>query len=593
MTIWCIGGRRRRLAAPAWMFLAMVAGCATPEAPAPASFQVAEASIGDLAAAMDVGRVTSEELVERYLARIEAFDDQGPALNTIITLNPEAAATARALDAERRATGPRGPLHGVPILIKDNYDMAGLPTTIGSIAMAGLMPPDDAFQVRKLRAAGAVILGKTNLHEFARGITTVSSVGGQTLNPYDPSRNPGGSSGGTGAAVAASFAAAGMGSDTCGSIRIPSAHNSLVGLRVTAGLSSRDGVVPLSHTQDVAGPLARSVTDLALMLDATVGSDPADSVTADADRHVPESYTASLDAEALRGARLGVLMMLVRQDSEDEPVASVIDTAVADLRRLGAEIEEVEIDGLAELLDSYVVLSQEFKFDLDAYLAATPGAPVSSLAQVLADGRYHPSVRERLEQSNAVETLDTDEYREALGRRETIRRRVVEELEALALDALIYPTMRRQAAVIGEQQGGDNCRLSAHAGLPAITVPAGFTDDDMPVGLEMLGRAFAEPRLIGLAYAFEQRTGHRRPPASTPALRPAEPVGQRPTGSARECRLTSATLATTSDRPASARSPSGSPSTRAPRKTATVASPPTLMLTSVTSSRFSSQNKPK
>ena len=512
------------LAAPAWVFLAMMAGCATP--PAPASFEVAEASIGDLAAAMDVGRVTSEELVERYLARIEAFDNQGPALNTIITLNPEAAATARALDAERRATGPRGPLHGVPILIKDNYDMAGLPTTIGSIAMAGLMPPDDGFQVRKLRAAGAVILGKTNLHEFARGITTVSSVGGQTLNPYDPSRNPGGSSGGTGAAVAASFAAAGMGSDTCGSIRIPSAHNSLVGLRVTAGLSSRDGVVPLSHTQDVAGPLARSVTDLALMLDATVGSDPADSVTADADRHVPESYTASLDAEALRGARLGVLMMLVRQDSEDEPVASVIDTAVADLRRLGAEIEEVEIDGLAELLDSYVVLSQEFKFDLDAYLAATPGAPVSSLAQVLADGLYHPSVRERLEQSNAVVTLDTDEYREALGRRETIRRRVVEELEVLALDALIYPTMRRQAAVIGERQGGDNCRLSAHSGLPAITVPAGFTDDDMPVGLEMLGRAFAEPRLIGLAYAFEQSTGHRRPPASTPALRPAEPVGQ-------------------------------------------------------------------
>ena len=385
-----------------------------------------------------------------------------------------------------------------------------------------------------------------------------------------------------------------MGSDTCGSIRIPSAHNSLVGLRATAGLSSRDGVVPLSHTQDVAGPLARSVTDLALMLDATVGTDPADSGHG---RRRP-TRARELHGVARRGrdsaARgSGLLTMLVRQDPEDEPVASVIDTAVADLRRLGAEIEEVEIDGLAELLDSYVVLSQEFKFDLDAYLAATPGAPVSSLAQVLADGLYHPSVRERLEQSNAVVTLDTDEYREALGRRETIRRRVVEELEALALDALIYPTMRRQAAVIGERQGGDNCRLSAHSGLPAITVPAGFTDDDMPVGLEMLGRAFAEPRLIGLAYAFEQSTGHRRPPASTPALRPAEPVGQRPTGSARECRLTSATLATTSDRPASARSPSGSPSTRAPRKTATVASPPTLMLTSVTSSRFSSQNKPK
>ena len=234
-----------------WLLLAGAAGCS--EAPPPVAFEVAEASIAELGAAMEEGRVTSEQLVEKYLARIAAFDDRGPALNAIIVLNPEAAATARALDVERAATGARGPLHGVPILIKDNFDMAGLPTTNGSIAMADLMPPDDAFQVRRLREAGAVILGKTNLHQFARGITTVSSVGGQTLNPYDTSRNPGGSSGGTGAAVAASFAAAGMGSDTCGSIRIPSAHNSLVGLRGTSGWSSRDGVVPrLTHSTSPA-----------------------------------------------------------------------------------------------------------------------------------------------------------------------------------------------------------------------------------------------------------------------------------------------------------------------------------------------------
>ena len=371
--------------------------------------------------------------------------------------------------------------------------------------------------MRRLREAGAVILGKTNLHEFARGITTVSSIGGQTLNPYDTSRNPGGSSGGTAAAVAASFAAAGMGSDTCGSIRIPSAHNSLVGLRGSTGLSSRDGVVPLSHTFDIAGPLARSVTDLALLLDATVGSDPSDPVTVEADANVPDSYTTALDADALRGAKIGVLTMLVRQDPEDEPVARVIEEAVADLRRLGAEVETaVEIEGLAELLDSYVVLSHEFKFDLDAYLAAAVDAPVSSLAQVLAEGQYHPDVRERLERSNAVETLDTDLYREALGRRDTIRRRVVETLNELELDALVYPTMRQQTALIGESQGGDNCRLSPNSGLPAITVPAGFTPDGLPVGLEMLGRPFAEPRLIALAYAFEQGTGHRRPPAATP-----------------------------------------------------------------------------
>ena len=507
-----------------WLFLVGVVGCS--QTAPPAGFEVLEASITELGAAMEEGRVTSEQLVVKYLARIEAYDDRGPAINAIIVLNPDAVETSRALDAERAATGARGPLHGVPILIKDNYDMAGLPTTNGSVAMAGLMPTDDAFQVRRLREAGAVILGKTNLHEFARGITTISSIGGQTLNPYDTSRNPGGSSGGTAAAVAASLAAAGMGSDTCGSIRIPSAHNSLVGLRGTAGLSSRDGVVPLSHTLDIAGPLARSVTDLALLLDATVGADPADPVTADADANIPDSYLAALDPDALRGARVGVLTRLVRQEPEDEPVARVVDQAVADLRRLGAAVEEVEIDGLAELLDSYVVLSHEFKFDLDAYLAATPDAPVSSLAQVLAEGRYHPAVRDRLVASNEVETLDTEVYREALGRRETVRRLVVETLDELELDAVIYPTMRQQAAVIGEPQGGDNCRLSPHAGLPAITVPAGFTPDGLPVGLEMLGRAFAEPRLIALAYAFEQGTGHRRPPVTTPPLGAPDPAGR-------------------------------------------------------------------
>ena len=253
---------------------------------------------------MNEERVTSEELVDHYLARIEAYDGRGPALNSIITLNPHALTSARALDFERNATGARGPLHGIPIVIKDNYDIAGFPTTNGSVAMAEVMPPDDGFQVQRLREAGAVILGKTNLHEFARGITTVSSMGGQTLNPYDPTRNPGGSSGGTGAAVAASFAAAGMGSDTCGSIRIPSAHNNLVGLRGTSGLSSRDGVVPLSYTFDVAGPLARSVTDLALLLDATVGSDPSDPTTAEADANTPDSYLTALDAEAVQGRKV-------------------------------------------------------------------------------------------------------------------------------------------------------------------------------------------------------------------------------------------------------------------------------------------------
>ena len=506
----------RRIAPAGLVLFGFACAEAPPEQPLP--FEVTEASIMELAEAMEAGRVTSAELVERYLARIDAYDQQGAALNAIIALNPDALESARALDAERAAGDLRGPLHGVPILIKDNYDLAGMPTTNGSIALAELRPPDDGYQVRRLKEAGAVILGKTNLHEFARGITTVSSVGGQTLNPYDTSRNPGGSSGGTGAAVAASFAAAGMGSDTCGSIRIPSMHNNLVGLRGTHGLSSRDGVFPLSHTQDIAGPLARSVTDLALLLDATVGSDPADPATADADANIPESYLTALDPMALGGARFGVLTDYVRQEPEDEAVAQVIDAARDDLVRLGADVEEVSVDGLAELLDSYVVLSSEFKFDVEGYLAAIEDAPLTTLDAIIADGRYDATIDQRLNSSNAVESVDTEEYREAFARRSEASDRIVEVMDEHRLDALLYPTMRQQAAEVGRPQGGDNCRISANTGLPALTVPAGFTADGLPVGLELLGRPWAEARLLALGYAYEQGTGHRRRPASTPPL---------------------------------------------------------------------------
>ena len=242
-------------------------------------FEVAEASIAEEQTAMTEGRVTSKALVQAYLRRIEAFDQHGPRLNALITLNPNALREAEALDRERAAKGPRGPLHGIPVIVKDNYSTADMQTTAGTMALLGFVPASDAFQVRKLREAGAVIIGKSNLHELASGITTVGSAFGHTRNPYDPSRNPGGSSGGTAAAIASSFAAAGMGSDTCGSIRIPSSFNNLVGLRTTKGLSSIAGIVPLSTTQDVGGPLARSVADLAAMLDSTVGEDPADPAT--------------------------------------------------------------------------------------------------------------------------------------------------------------------------------------------------------------------------------------------------------------------------------------------------------------------------
>ena len=270
-------------------------------------FEVHELSISDLQSAMSSGRVTSRGLVEAYLARIQAYDQAGPRLNAIVMINPRAREDADAMDRERADRKLRGPLHGIPVLIKDNYDTADMPTSGGALGLATLQPAADAFQVKKLRDAGAVILGKTTMHELAAGITTISSLTGQTRNPYDLYRMPGGSSGGTGAAIGASFAAAGMGSDTCGSIRIPAANQNLVGLRGTHGLSSRSGVMPLSSTQDIAGPLARSVTDLAIMLDATVGPDPNDPITAEGASHIPKSYRDALTADGLKGARIGVL----------------------------------------------------------------------------------------------------------------------------------------------------------------------------------------------------------------------------------------------------------------------------------------------
>src|SRR5258705_2240260 len=306
-----------------------------------APFDVTEKTITELAAAMRTGATSSRRLVQAYLARIEAFDHQGPALNAIMLINPKALDEADALDRERAARGPRGPLHGIPIVLKDNYDTAEMPTTAASMALKGSMPGRDAFQVKKLRDAGAVIVAKSNLHEFARGITTISSLGGQTRNPYDPTRNPGGSSGGTGAAIAANFAAVGMGTDTCGSIRYPAAHNNLVGLRATMGLSSRSGIVPLSLSQDVGGPLGRTVTDVAIVLDATAGADPADAVTAKSAGHIPASYTSTLDADGLRGARLGVFTPLFGAAPDDQRVGDVVRAAVQRMEQRGAQTVDV------------------------------------------------------------------------------------------------------------------------------------------------------------------------------------------------------------------------------------------------------------
>ena len=496
--------------------VALAAPAAMPSAVA-AQIQVTEASILDLQEAMQAGRATSVEITAAYLARIEAYDRGGPRLNAILRINPNALADAQRLDEERRIRGPRGPLHGIPVILKDNYDTFDMPTSASTLSLAGSLPADDAFQVRRLREAGAVILAKSNLHELAYGITTIASLGGQTLNPYDLTRNPGGSSGGTGAAIAASFAAIGWGSDTCGSIRIPASHNNLVGLRQTKGLSSIDGIIPLAHTQDVGGPLARTVTDLAIGLDATIGSDPADPATALLEgRELPRFHDA-LDPGALRGARIGILRALFGEAPEEAGVSAVVRAAIGRMVELGADTVTIEIPDFESLIAGSSVIAHEFKWDLEDYLASVPNPPVRTLEEMLDHGLNHEALVPTLRRSTAPETRNTPAYRDALAKRAPLARAVVAAMDAHSVDALAYPTIRMVAATIGEPQRGSNCQLSASTGLPTLSAPAGFSGG-MPVGVELLGRALDDARLLGFAYALEQATDQRRAPLTTPAL---------------------------------------------------------------------------
>ncbi len=487
-------------------------------APVLSFYEVHEQSIVDLQAAQAAGKVTARGLVDSYLARIQAYDQAGPRLNALVTINPRAREEADALDRERAEKGPRGPLHGIPVLIKDNYDTADMPTSGGSLGLATLQPAADAFQVRKLRQAGAVILGKTTMHELAAGITTISSMTNQTRNPYDLMRVPGGSSGGTGAAIGASFAAAGMGSDTCGSIRIPAANQNLVGLRGTHGLSSRTGVMPLSSTQDIAGPLARTVTDLAIMLDATVGPDPTDPITAEGAPHIPTSYRDGLAPGGLKGARIGVLRGLFGSAPEDDEVGGLVRKALDGMKAQGATLVDIVVPGLDDLLRDSSVIADEFKFDLAAYLAKQPNAPVKSLGEIIERGLHHEQLDATFRLRNAPEKRETEHYRQAMVKRRALRAAVLATLEEQRIDVLAYPTMRRKPVVIGDPQAGSNCQLSATTGLPAISVPAGFTTDGLPIGLELLGGAFTEATLLKYAYGWEQATKPRRAPFSTPAL---------------------------------------------------------------------------
>jgi amidase len=516
------------------------------------AFDLQEATITDLQQRMQAGSETSRSLVEKYLARIEAIDRRGPALRSVLETNPDALAIADQLDAERKSRGPRGPLHGIPILLKDNIATADkMMTTAGSLALAGVVPPKDAFIVERLRAAGAVIFGKTNLSEWAnfrssRSSSGWSGRGGQTKNPYALDRNPSGSSSGSGVAIAANLAAAAVGTETDGSIVSPSNNNSLVGIKPTLGLLSRSGIVPIAHSQDTAGPMARTVADAAILLAAMAAVDPEDPATrpgtevtggdaggrrgrrSPVGTEVVTSYP--LDLDGLKGARIGV----VRDKMFGYSIAAdqVADTAIAAMKRLGATVvDPVRIPTLGKFGESeFEVLLFEFKADLNKYLTwLGPASPVHSLKDVIAFNDAHKDQempyfgQEILVMAEKKGPLTDPKYRAALtSNRQKARALGIDAvMTAHKLDALFAPTS--PVPGLTDLVNGDSSPANAEvpstitsvAGYPHITVPAGYFRG-LPLGVSFFGRAWSEPTLIKLAYAYEQATKHRKPPSFAP-----------------------------------------------------------------------------
>jgi amidase len=492
-------------------------------------FTVDEATISSIQAAFKSGELTCRKLVQMYLDRIEAYDKKGPALNAVLTINPKALETAGELDKAFVAKGPVGPLHCVPVLLKDNFDTADLPTTVGSKALAKAVPLADGTVVKKFRQAGAVILAKTNMHELALAGVTMSSLGGQTKNPYDLGRTPGGSSGGTGAAVAANFGAVGTGSDTVNSIRSPASANNLVGFRPTKGLISLAGVAPVSWTQDAAGPITRTVEDNAAVLTVMAGYDPADPRTAWSIGYVTD-YTKALNAGALKGARIGVLRTLFGSGPEHQEVNAVMEKALAALKAQGATLIDIMHPALdsGKIVDELDVQKWEFTEGFNAYVASLgPNAPVKDLTEFLATGDYHkPSLEKFLTATNALQDpINEAEYKTRQMRIRDLQQVVMTLMADQQLDAFVYPLQKRLPVPIPELNQAERTGiLASMTGFPAIDVPAGFSPSTpaaplgVPVGIEFLGKPWSEAKLLGFAYAFEQATKMRRPPASTPAL---------------------------------------------------------------------------
>jgi amidase len=512
--------------------LILAAAPLLPQTPAPAlpPFEVEEATIANVHDAMRSGRLTCAALVGQYLRRIAAYDKNGPAINSIVLINPDAEKQAAELDRQFAQSGLTGPLHCVPMIVKDNFETKGLQTTNGALALAGYLPDQDAFLVKRVKEAGAIVLAKSNMAEWAFSpYETVSSIlPGYTRNPYALDRVTAGSSGGTAAAIAASLGLVGLGSDTGNSIRGPSSHQSLVGIRSTMGLTSRAGVFPLSLLADIAGPIARTVEDAAKVFQVVVGADPNDLVTNAAAAHLPQDYAASLDRNGIHGAVIGVLRAAYERNSTDPEIVRIFMSAVEDLRRAGATIvDPATVEGLSAIQrprDAGPCMG--FKYDLNRFLAARGDrVPVKTLAEIIKSGRFHPSVQGRLEnaEKGPENSPETPACQADQAYRDKVREAVVKTMDHLHLDAFVYPTWSNPPRLIGDLNtpAGDNSQFySPTTGFPAINVPMGSTrGGTLPAGMTIYGRAWSEPLLVKLAYAYEQATHHRRPPTTTPPLR--------------------------------------------------------------------------
>ncbi len=517
-----------------WLAVAVAVWLLAPAVAGGQGFQLIEATIADAHAAFASGELTCRGLVQAYLDRIAAYDQTGPNLNAIQVVNPRALERADELDAAYAESGPVGPLHCVPVLLKDQVETRDMPTTYGSALFEGFMSRRDATIVVRMRAAGALILAKTNMGEFASRY--VGSAFGIIRNAYDPTRNPSGSSGGTGAGIAANFGMVGIGEDTGGSIRGPAAVHALVGLRPTLPLVSRFGMMPANPSSDTLGPMTRTVRDAALLLDAIAGYDANDPITSYTVGQVPESYAAGLDTEGLRGARIGVIRESM--DPKTDPgaddykqVRALVDRALADMRALGASVvDPVTIAGLESAQRAYTTNNFETERAMNDYLAEHENAPVKTVRDILVSGVVTPWRARGLINVVGQSTRDRG-YLTILRVREELRRNVLTAMADNDLDALVYATFDHQTTVIAPDAltnastqdayaRGNNRFLSPATGFPALTLPAGLTADGLPIGLEMLGRPFAEATLFELGYAYEQGTQRREPPTTTPALAP-------------------------------------------------------------------------